>query len=96
MELRLNIPLDTQAIVQLIDDPCDMCLVRPKARWPFDHGQWHQALDTDFGYHPFLIYERHLLIGYVAIRATFKNFIYSMNYLYTLRLSPIWVGIGLK
>ncbi len=87
MELKPNFPLDTGAIAQLIDDRDDMHLVWPKARWPFDHEQWHRALDPSKGHYAFLVTEARDVIGHVALRASDRAGVYQVSFLY---LRPQW------
>ncbi len=82
MELKPNSPLDTQAIARLIEDRDDMHLVWPKARWPFDHAQWHRALDPSKGHHAFLVMEGDDLIGSAALRAMDHPGGYQVSFLY--------------
>ena len=91
MELKPNAPFDTSAIARLIDCPDDMHLVWPKARWPFDHEQWHQALDPTKGHLSFLVTEGGAAIGHAALRTTIRPGIYSVSYLY---LRPRWRSRG--
>jgi len=84
MRLVENIPLDTQIIADLITDRDDLHLVWPKAKWPFDHGQWQKVLDPDSGHKSLLVYEDNELIGHGAIRRTEEPGVYSLNYLYLL------------
>ncbi|OQY55208.1 MAG: hypothetical protein B6245_20140 [Desulfobacteraceae bacterium 4572_88] len=84
MKLVENIPLDTQAIADLISDKDDLNLVWPLAKYPFDHAQWAEALSPRAGHTPFLLYEAHDRIGHAAIKKTEVPGIYSVNYLYIL------------
>jgi len=82
MKLLPNAPLDTGAIARLIDDRDDMQLVWPKARWPFDHEQWHRALDPSNGHHAFLVTEGDDPIGHAALRASDHPGDYLVSFLY--------------
>ena len=82
MELKSNFPLDTHAIAQLIDDPSDMYLVWPMARWPFDHGQWRRALDPSKGHRAFLVMEGDEIIGHAALRAADHPGTFNISFLY--------------
>jgi len=82
MRLVENIPLDTNIIADLITDRDDLHLVWPKARWPFDHGQWQKVLDPARGNKSFLVYEGNLLIGHAALCKREEPGVYSLNYLY--------------
>ena len=84
MRLIDNIPLDTSIIADLITDPDDLHLVWPKAKWPFDHGQWQKVLGPEEGNKSFLVYEGSKLIGHAALRKTEEPGVYSLNYLYLL------------
>jgi RimJ/RimL family protein N-acetyltransferase len=85
MRLKPNAPLDTRAIARLIGDRDDMHLVWPKARWPFDHGQWHRALDPSKGHHSFLVMEGDAAIGHAALRAADHPGTYKVSFLYLKR-----------
>ena len=84
MRLVENIPLDTQTIAGLINDPDDLHLVWPKAKWPFDHMQWREVLAHETGNKPFLIYEGTNLIGHAALRKTAESAVYVVSFLYLL------------
>ena len=84
MRLVENIPLDTNIIADLIGDSDDLHLVWPKAKWPFDHGQWQKVLDPRTGNKSFLVYQGDKLIGHAAICRVEEPGIYSLNYLYLL------------
>jgi hypothetical protein len=79
--LKPDILLDTRDIAKLMDDPEDLYLVWPKARWPFDHHQWRRALAPASGHHPFVIYGKGRLMGYAALRAKGIRHVYSVNFL---------------
>ncbi|MEJ2154291.1 MAG: GNAT family N-acetyltransferase [Desulfobacteraceae bacterium] len=82
MELRPNCPLDTHAIARLMVERDEMYLIWPKARWPFDHGQWRRALDPSKGHHAFLVMEGEEIIGHAALRATGHPGTYKVSCLY--------------
>lgn len=85
MELKPNCPLDTQVIAQLMDERDDMYLVWPKARWPFDHKQWHRALDPSKGHHAFLVMEGDETVGHAALRTFGQPGVYKVSCLYLKR-----------
>jgi len=91
MELKSNTPLDTRAIARLIEDRDDMQLVWPKAHWPFDHEQWHGALDPSKGHHAFLVMEGDDPVGHAALRASGHDGGYKVSFLY---LRPQWRAKG--
>ena len=84
MRLVENIPLDTQTIASLINDPDDLYLVWPEAKWPFDHEQWQEVLAPEAGNKPFLIYEGTELIGHAALRKAEETAVYVVSFLYLL------------
>ncbi len=84
MKLVENIPLDTHAISGLIKDPADLSLVWPKAKHPFDHDQWREALNPEKGHTSFLVYEDDQLIGHAALRMTEMPNVYALSFLYLL------------
>lgn len=67
MELVENIPLDTDKIASLILTKDDLFLVWPVARWPFDHQQWAEVLDSGKGNLSFIIREGAHSIGHAAL-----------------------------
>lgn len=84
MRLERNIPLDTEAVAELLKNKDDLYLVWPKAEYPFDHDQWKEVLDPDKGNVPFLVYEDDKLIGHAAIRKTDDAETYSLCFLYII------------
>jgi RimJ/RimL family protein N-acetyltransferase len=84
MKLVENIPLDTQAIADLIKDHGELSLVWPIAKYPFDHNQWREALNPAEGHIPFLVYENDQLIGHAALRITETPNVYAVSFLYLL------------
>mgnify|MGYP001950184465 CR=1 FL=1 len=84
MKLVENIPLNTNIIAELIPDQDDLFLVWPKAKYPFDHGQWRESLNPEAGNVPFLIYDGDRLIGQAAIRKTDEEHKYSLSCLYIM------------
>jgi RimJ/RimL family protein N-acetyltransferase len=82
MILVENIPLDTEVIKRLISDPEDLYLVWPKAKYPFDHEQWRQALDPEAGNVPFLVYDGEDLIGQASLVKTIEEQVYILGCLY--------------
>jgi RimJ/RimL family protein N-acetyltransferase len=84
MRLVENIPVDTHAIANLIKGKNDLFLVWPAANYPFDHGQWLEALNLDEGNRSFFIYDDRELIGHAALRRTEIEGMYALWYLYLL------------
>jgi RimJ/RimL family protein N-acetyltransferase len=70
VELIFNLPLDTAPLEKLFDNPEDLFLLWPLARWPFDRDQWRETLDPAKGILPFLVLEGERLIGHAALDAT--------------------------
>ena len=87
-----NIPLNTQIIADLINDPDDLYLVWPLARYPFDHAQWIEVLNPAKGNVPLLIYAADELIGHVALCGTELPYVYTLSFLF---LSPRFRDKGL-
>lgn len=94
MPIRLvdNAPLNTDIIAELIASQEDLHRVWPLARFPFDHAQWRNALDSAAGNRSFLVHEADQVVGHAAIKPMDNSGFYTVNYLY---LSPSHRSRGL-
>ena len=84
MKLVENIPLNTHAIANMIEDREDLFLVWPLAKHPFDHDQWKAVLNPNLGNKPFLIFQDDGMIGHVALCVTEDPKVYSISFLYLI------------
>ncbi|MBU0985806.1 MAG: GNAT family N-acetyltransferase [Proteobacteria bacterium] len=84
MKLLENIPLDTQAIAELIIDQGDLNLVWPLADYPFDHNHWQKVLDPHQGNKSFFVHVGNHRIGHAALRTTDAVQVYAISFLYLL------------
>lgn len=89
--LKPNLPLDTRALAEMIDDPSDLFMVWPAAKQPFDHDQWREALNPEQGNRSYWVYQEARRIGHGALRPVGPE-AYSINFLY---LRPESRGYGL-
>ncbi|MCP5155601.1 MAG: GNAT family N-acetyltransferase [Ectothiorhodospiraceae bacterium] len=82
MVLRRNRPLDTVTMRRLFGDRTGLRLVWPDAAWPFDHRQWHAALDPDRGHRSWLIELGGAVVGHGALRPGAEPGIRMVSFLY--------------
>ena len=82
MKLIENIPLNTELIADLITDKNDLYLVWPSAKYPFDHDQWKNVINTEKGDVPFLIYNDDEVAGHAVLSKTENENVYSLSFLY--------------
>lgn len=82
IQLKENVPLNTNMMEALFSDKDDLYLVWPAALWPFDHQQWRKALDANEGHKSYFVYSAGTLIGHAALRKSSNQGEYRVSFLY--------------
>ena len=95
MELVRNLPVNVDALREMVTDPDDLRLLWPLARHPFDVAQWEETLDPARGILSFWAWEKGKPIGHGALDGTNREGVWMARFLF-IQIEERGHGAGRK